>query len=189
MIGYTTLTFFIVYYITGQDVPSWYIPTPVTEFPYLLPPCTITMYNFSEYKRMDCSWVSTPFYTGPDGYKLLLKVCANGDVSVEGTHVSVYVYLVKGEYDDILTWPFKCNITIRLLNWREDKGHVEKTITFNDTTDIECCTRVMKNNTAITGGWGKHQFLSHSDLYYNNNTEYINNDVLCFVVSKVIVYS
>ena len=39
-----------------------------------------------------------------------------------------------------------------------------------------------------TDGWGYPQFLSHSDLYYNitNNTEYITNDILCFIV---IVYS
>ena len=182
------MTFLIYYYIIGQDVPSWYIPTPVTEFPYLLPPCTITMYNFSEHKRMGCEWVSTPFYTGPDGYKLQLRVRANGEGSGKGAHVSVYVYLMKGENDDILSWPFKCDITIRLLNWREDKGHVEKTINFSDSTAVECRTRVMEGDTG-TDGWGYHQFISHSDLYYNNNTEYINNDTLCFVVSKVFMYS
>ena len=49
----------------------------------------------------------------------------------------LYVHLMKGENDDILTWPFKCDITVRLLNWREDKGHVEKTFDFTDTTDIK----------------------------------------------------
>ena len=145
------------------------------------------MYNFSEHKRVADQWWSTPFYTGPDGYKLQLKVYANGDASGEGTHVTVYVCLMKSENDDILTWPFKCDITIRLLNWREDKGHVEKTVPFNDSTDIKYRKKVMD----ATNGLGYPQFLSRSDLYYNitNNTEYINNDILCFVVSKVIVYS
>ena len=148
------------------------------------------MYNVSEHKRLGSEWWSKPFYTGLDGYKLQIRVDANGGAGGKGTHVSVYVYLLKGEYDDILTWPFKCDITIRLLNWREDKGHVEKTIDFNDNTDIKCRKRVMEGDTASSGlGYG--QFISHSDLYYNitNNTEYINNDVLCFVVSKAIVYS
>ena len=135
---------------------------------------------------MGCEWVSTPFYTGPDGYKLKLKVHANGDGSGKGTHVSVFVHLMKGENDDGLTWPFKCDITIQLLNWREDKGHVKKSVTFNDSTDIKARKRVMEGDTA-TAGWG-YDFISHSDLYYSviNNTEYINNDILCFVV---IVYS
>ena len=129
------------------------------------------------------------FYTGPDGYKLQLIVEASGDGSGKGTHVSVGVYLMKGENDDILTWPFKCDITIRLLNWREDKGHVEYTV-HHYNAPLEYRTRVTQGVTA-NNGWGYHQFISHSDLHYNitNNTEYINNDVLCFVVSKVIVYS
>ena len=180
---------FVYHITTGQDVPSWYIPTPVTELPYLLPPCTITMNNFSEYKTVKCQWYSQPFYTGPDGYKLKIRVDANGDGSGEGTHVSMFVYLMKGENDDILTWPFKCDITIRLLNWKEDKGHVEKILDFNDSDDVKYRKRVMEGDTA-TGGLG-YDFISHSDLHYNitNNTEYINNDILCFEVSKVIVYS
>ena len=148
------------------------------------------MHNFSEHKRVSDQWTSTPFYTGPDGYKLKLRVDANGDGSGKGTHVTVGVYLMKGENDDILTWPFKCDTTIRLLNWREDKGHVETILYFNDSDDIKYRKRVMEGDTA-PGGLGYYQFISHSDLYYNitNNTEYINNDVLCFVVSKVIVYS
>ena len=147
------------------------------------------MFNFSEHKRVDDIWYSTPFYTGPDGYKLQLRVHANGDGSGEGTHVSVYVHLMKGEYDHMLTWPFKCDITIRLLNWREDKGHVEEILDFNDSDDIKYRKRVMQGVRA-TDGLG-YDFISHSDLYYNitNNSEYINNDILCFVVSKVIVYS
>ena len=146
------------------------------------------MFNFSELKRVNKRWCSTPFYTGPDGYKLQMEVDANGSGDGEGTHVSVYVSLMKGEYDHMLTWPFKCDITIQLLNWREDKGHVEKTVPFDDSSDIKLRMRVMEGDTAT--GWGC-DFISHSDLYYNitNNTEYINNDILCFVVSKVIVYS
>ena len=148
------------------------------------------MHYFFEHRRVSDEWWSTPFYTRPNGYKLQLKVRANGAASCKGTHVSMFVHLMKSENDDILTWPFKCDITIRLLNWREDKGHVEKTVPFNDNTNIKARKRVMEGDRA-TDGWGYHQFISHSDLYYNitNNTEYINNDILCFVVSKVIVYS
>ena len=41
---------------------------------------------------------------------------------------------MKGENDAMLQWPFKGDVTIQLLNWREDKGHVEKTVHFNDNT-------------------------------------------------------
>ena len=110
-------------------------------------------------------------------------------MGVVKVHVTVYVHLMKGEYDQVLTWPFKYDITIQLLNWREDKGHVEKTVPFNDSYNIKHRKRVMEGDKT-PGGWGYPKFISHSDLYYNitNNTEYVNNDVLCFVVSKVIAY-
>ena len=179
---------FIIYYITGQNVPSWYIPTPVTEFPYLLPPCTITMHNFSEHKRVADTWVSPNFYSEPGGYKLKLEVDANGYSYGTGTHVSVTTFLMKGEYDESLKWPFNSEITLQLLNWREDKGHVEETINHYNAS-LKCRTRVTQGDTAPSG-LGIPDFISHSDLEYNANynTDYINSDKLCFVISKIIIH-
>ena len=117
------------------------------------------MHNFSEHKRVGDQWTSQPIFTGNDGYMLKLRVDANGDGSGKGTHISVYVHLMKGENDDILTRPFKCDITVRLLNWREDKGHVEKTVDFTDSTDMKYRKRVMEGDRA-TDGCGYPQFLS-----------------------------
>ena len=85
---------------------------------------------------------------------------------------------MKGEYDQVLTWPFECDITIQLLNWREDKGHVKKTIHFDKASRVR--DRVMEGDTAP--GWGIGQFIPHDDLFHNttNNTEYVNNDIVCF---------
>ena len=142
------------------------------------------MLNFSEHKRVGDQWCSPPFYTGPSGYKLQLQVDAEGDGTGSNTHVSVYVRLMKGENDDILTWPFRCDVTIQILNWREDKGHMEKTIQFNNSVDIKYCKAVMERERAPALGFG--QFISHSDLI-SDSTQYICNDALCFLVSKVIL--
>ena len=146
------------------------------------------MYNFSEHKRVgDTSW-SAPFYTGPDGYKLKLVVFANGYSYGTGTHVGVSVRVMKGENDDSLKWPFNSEITIQLLNWREDKEHVEKTIDHYNAP-LEYRTRVTQGDIAPSG-WGIPDFISHGDLEYNANynTEYINSDILCFVISKIIIH-
>ena len=37
--------------------------------------------------------------------KMCISVNANGNGDGKGTHVSVYAYLMKGENDDLLTWP------------------------------------------------------------------------------------
>ena len=61
-----------------------------------------------------------PFYTKPGRYKLGLQVISSGGSYGTGTHVCVCVYLKKGEYDESLNWPFNGEITLQLLNWRED---------------------------------------------------------------------
>ena len=52
------------------------------------------------------SWFSFPFYTRPEGYKMYLEIDANGYIinDDEGTmsYVSVYISLMRGEFDDQL---------------------------------------------------------------------------------------
>ena len=45
-------------------------------------------------------WWSPPFYTHPQGYKMCLKVFPNGNRYGENTHMSVYINILKGEFDD-----------------------------------------------------------------------------------------
>ena len=146
------------------------------------------MYNFSEHKRVGDQWYSQPFYTGSSGYKLKLSAYANGYSTGTGTHVCVSVHLMNGANDESLKWPFKSEITLQLLNWREDKGHVEKTIDHYNAP-LKSRTRVTQGDIS-PGGRGKPDFISHSDLEYNANynTEYINSDKLCFVISKIIIH-
>ena len=146
------------------------------------------MYNFSEHKRVGDTWWSTPFYTGPSGYKLELRGYPNGYSTSTGTHVGVGVVLMKGDNDESLKWPLNSEITLQLLNWREDKGHVEKTINHYNAP-LDCRTRVIQGEKA-PNGLGEPHFISHSDLEYNANynTEYINSDKLCFVISKIIIH-
>ena len=79
-------------------------------------------------------------------------------------------------------------ITLQLLTWREDKGHLEKTIE-HYKTPIERSTRVTRGNAAYAGK-ALPNFICHNDLEYNANynTKYIHNDKLCFLVSKIITY-
>ena len=98
------------------------------------------------------------------------------------THVSVGVCLLKGENDESLKWPLNSEICIQLLNWREDKGHVEMIIPL----PIAAGTRVMDGERA-PDCCIKPEFIPHKDLKYNvdSNIEYLRHDKLCFRVSKV----
>ena len=169
------------FYCIGSPVPSW---CDVMYTNSSTPPCTRTLTRYSEYKRTNSVWYSPPFYSRDNGYKLQLWVVANGDASGEGTHLSLYVYLLKGEYDDQLQWPFNANITVQLLNWSGDNSHEEDTI-HHHTSPLEYRTRVTEGDTA-PGGWGYDQFISHSVLEsVSSSTIYINEDSVCCRIINV----
>ena len=147
------------------------------------------MFNYNEHKRVSDQWNSVPFYSKTNGYKLQLCITANGFDAGKDTHLSVGVCLMKGENDENLKWPLNSEITIQLLNWREDKGHVE-TIIDHYNLPLEDRTRVVEGETKLHSGT-REQFVRHQELEYNvdNNTEYLHNDTLCFRVSKVIIHT
>ena len=63
---------------------------------------------------------------------MCISVDANGCCSDVGTHVSVSVYLMRGEHDSRLVWPFRGDITIQLVNHNNDQDHREHTVNFNE---------------------------------------------------------
>ena len=78
-------------YVTGTYKPGG------TEF--------IVAY-FEEFRKDSDTWYSPHFYTHHCGYKMCLSIDANGIGCGEGTHLSVFMYLMRGEFDDQLKWPF-----------------------------------------------------------------------------------
>ena len=113
-----------------------------------------------------------------------LKVNANGDDSVKGTHLSLFVYVMPGEYDDSLEWPLDHIVTIQLLNWSSDSGHVEKTVNYRITSDTNRARVVGKIRS---GGPGFGNFVLHSDIESNSNSKkYLNENQLCFRIIKVM---
>ena len=175
---------------TSDKLPEWLLPVSR----YYLPPLTRVMNNFSTRKKTSNTWYSRPFHTHPGGYKLQFVVVANGLRHGKGTHVSVHLYLMKGESDSELEWPFKSQIGVRLLNWRENKQHVEKVIEFfTDKDPLSSCSRVSEAETSerASNGVGLDRFISHHDLDYNpeENKEYLCEDMLCFQVYEIILLS
>ena len=149
-------------------------------------PVTFTMTDFEKHKRDDDHWYSEAFYTHyPHGYKMCLGVDANGTGDGEGTHVSVYVFLMRGEFDDYLKWPFRGDITIQLLNHLEDKEHHSMTLPFTDTAPDDIAHRVTTGERGEKG-WGYHTFISHEELDRANGAKYLEKDRLLFHIKVVL---
>ena len=73
---------------------------------------------------------------------MCLKVYANGCGDGEGTHVSVFAYLMRREFDDHLKWPFQGHVVLQLCNQLEDKRHRGATISFSKAADLKAISRV-----------------------------------------------
>ena len=136
-------------------------------------------------KKTDNKVYLPGFHTYENGYKMCLKVYPNGCGDGKGTHVSIFTYLMKGSYDDHLKWPFRGEVTIKIVNQVGDHDHIERTTTFNDQTPDSAAGRVTSGERSR--GRGQHQFLAHSDLEYNavKKTQYLKNNQLIIHVVRV----
>ena len=134
------------------------------------PPITLIMSNYSAYssgRKSGKYWMSKPFYSGiTPSYKLCLSVQASGNLSV-------FVHLVRGDFDDVLAWPFNANITIQLMNHGRRGRYWERKIVFRNGH------RVVKGDTA-TGGRGDPNFITLFE-----NSSFIKDNALSFKVVSV----
>ena len=137
---------------------------------------------YEHHKGADDEAYSPAFYTSPGGYKMCLGVYANGNGEGDGTCVSVGAYLMKGENDDHLPWPFTGKVTVELLNQLEDINHHSKTLTFRP--NIQVSERVMDEERS-SKSWGMPRYISHSALGYNaaKNCQYLKDDCLYFRIN------
>ena len=142
-------------------------------------PVTLKMSNLSEKINNKEQWYSSPFFAFDGGYQMCLKVYAAGHDTGEGTHLSVYIHLMKGPHDDKLQqsgyWPLRGTFTIKLLNQVSDHHH-SINITFSAYTCEECTKRVVKGD--ITVGWGLPTFLSHDTISYYLKSSSLNFGIL-----------
>ena len=135
----------------------------------------IKMSQFSELKVNNDVWYSPGFSTHTCGYKVCLRVHANGYDDGKGTHVSVFLRLMKGENDDALTWPIGYKCTVTLLNQLKDEGH---------HTHVINKSRVLKGTAS-----GYSRFIPHTklDLQEEEQCQYLKDDSLYFRVQVDLI--
>ena len=146
----------------------------------------IKMAGFEALKESNTTWYSPYFYSHLGGYKLCLKVDANGIEDGEGTHVYCFIIIVPGKYDGILEWPFRGWVTVELLNQLEDKNHYRDLPFMRPwPDDNKSLIEIRRGRIEENKGWSEPQFIPHTDLGLNSstNTQYLMNDTLYFKVS------
>lgn len=128
---------------------------------------------------------SPPLYSGPGGYRLCIKVYTNGFGDGKGTHIAVFSYLMCGDNDDHLPWPFTGTVDIELLNQLNDNLHHTMPSTEFGKKDYASDNargkRVLEGNRA-NKGYGHHKYISHSSLGRHTflKRQYLKDDCLYF---------
>lgn len=122
---------------------------------------------------------SPPFYTGQYGYKLRAEAFLNGLGQGKGSHLSLYVVIMKGEYDAILPWPFKQNVDFVLMDQDDDKSNRQ-----NKVWKLSCernSDYFQRPNKAKSLGFGCPKFVSLDTLktrnYIRDQTIFIKIEV------------
>ena len=135
------------------------------------------MTGYKARKVADSWFHSDSFYTSPGGYKMCILVLNNGNLSGEGTHVSVSAKLLEGAYDASLSWPFMGTVMFTRLNQLADDNHHSWTLEYET-----------KYNANVGISVGYLQIISHSALSHDpvKNTQYLKNDTLYFRVTVMV---
>ena len=132
------------------------VPNPIKQKTWFInkvfrqePPWVVNMMGFQEKKLEDEAWYSDPVYSHFGGYKMCLKVYANGNGDGNGTDVSLFITLMREGNDDNLEWPFKGTIKVSLLNQLEDGQHLTREPwSLSDNIPKECSGRVTEGERA-----------------------------------------
>ncbi|ESO02952.1 hypothetical protein HELRODRAFT_81197, partial [Helobdella robusta] len=138
--------------------------------------------NYREHKNkavigQTTSLYSQSFYTSRYGYKMCARIYLNGDGIGNGTHISMFFVIMKGDYDTILEWPFRHKVTLMILDRSGNECHISDSFLPDPRS-----SSYQKPTSACNVASGCPMFATQSDIEENRN--FLNDDCL-FI--KIIV--
>jgi hypothetical protein len=119
---------------------------------------------------------SKPFYTEKNGsgYKMRLLLFMDGDGSGEGTHISFYAALMRGEHDARLQWPFRQRVKLVLVS--QDQRKKDITQCFQpDPVEFDGSFWQPSLHCEMNVGFGYPEF---SPLSVLDDPTYVRNDTM-----------
>ena len=132
---------------------------------------------------------SEPFYSSANGYKLKVSCYPRGSKHRNRGrgYVSVYLIIMKGEYDDILPWPFQHKVIFTLIDQQEDPEKRRNIVRefvpdLSHKLDAESYTRPTQDENRKVG---IYYFEPIDTFLYQHTRCYIRDDSLLLEV-KVI---
>ncbi len=141
-----------------------------------VPPFYFTMYNYQQCKEDNLIISSPPFYSHAKGYKMRLQIHPNGCKSGKNTHLSLYIDIMRGEFDDMLQWPFTGRVTIDMYSNMLEQWTQQPVINLNDYP------MERRRDSTASYSCGYPQILTQDQV----TEQYIIRDIAsCFRVTRV----
>lgn len=116
---------------------------------------------------------SSPFYTGKSGYKLNLGLHLNGSKEGRNSHMSLYIAIREGQFDNTLIWPVRIKAKFTLLNTAQGDDY-----TTNFTS--KHLHRVVHHTRDGNMTDGLYQFIGHNLIQ-----QYVKDDMI-FIKCQVL---
>lgn len=119
---------------------------------------------------------SPGFYASPHGYKLCLRINLNGVKSGVGTHVALYVHMMRGDYDNHLEWPFSKGFSLSIVDQSDDESlqyHITETVITKP--ELSAFQRPVPPHNVISSEYSGYEHFApidkiHKPQYCKNNT-------------------
>ena len=103
---------------------------------------------------------------------MCLRVNLNGIDSGSGTHVSMFVHLMQGEFDNIVSWPFSDGLELTIMDQDQNNPtHVKEELFARPTLQAFLRPKTPRNHK----GYGYVEMITHHVL---NSRKYLLNDTM-----------
>ena len=142
------------------------------------PPVDFYMKKLQTFNMAEIQRFSGPFYTHPGGYKICLSVFANGIGKGKGNYISVFANIMRGKYDDHLSWPFQGVIRVTLITLSED---FKRVLSFMSKSPPKAAKRVTEGTCHIYGQ-GEVKFIEWCDVSHLSFLQFRVDSVECNTV-------
>lgn len=109
---------------------------------------------------------SPVFWTSENGYKLCARIYLDGDGPGRQTHISLFLVVMKGDYDDFQRWPFRHKVSFTIL---DPNGQEHLHDSFRPNPDSSSFQRPKKDYN-IASGCPTLMELSKLDKYVKDDT-------------------
>ena len=119
---------------------------------------------------------SPPFLSSPNGYQFCVRLNMSGHGNGSGTHVSLYLYIMKGPHDDHIEWPIRQGVfratLMSQLAIGEDTPHYSRIVSIGSHPAFKSKLDIDRKNTSA--GWP--MYINFFDLM--NERYYVGDSVV-----------